>query len=197
MRARLETVGVGCGVVAPAWFLALYLTAMRLDHRYVFYRNYLSDLGVGRGDLAFNAAVIGAGLLTVAFALLGLLPALGRRWPALGGVGMLAVGGSFLVCVGIFTEDAGSAHYVVSVGFFMSVLVALLLLSVSLWRTRALGRVAAGVTTATLALGVLMLLWGFNPQTETIAVLAEVVWGLSLASIRLRGLLAVGTTPTN
>jgi hypothetical membrane protein len=197
MRARLEPVGVACGVVAPFWFLSLYLTAMRMDHQYVFYRDYLSDLGVGRGDLAFNAAVIGAGLLTVAFALLGLLPAMGRRWPALGGVGMLAVGGSFLVCVGIFTEDAGKAHYVVSVGFFMSVLVALLLLSVTLWRTRALGRVAAWVTTATLTLGALMLLWGFDPQTETVAVLAEVVWGLSLAAIRLRGLLVVKTTPTN
>ena len=197
MRARLEPVGVGCGLVAPVWFLALYITAMQLDHQYVFYRNYLSDLGVGRGNLAFNAAVIGAGVLTVAFALLGLLPVLGRRWHAIGGAGMLAVGGAFLVCVGILTENSGDAHYVVSVGFFMSVLVALLLLSVSLWRTGALGRVASLVTTATLALGALMLLWGFNPQTETIAVLAEVVWGLSIAAIMSRRLIVVGTAPTN
>jgi len=180
--------------MAPIWFVVLYLTAMSMDHSYTFYRDYLSDLGVGRGHLAFNAAVIGAGAMTLAFALLGLAPALRRDWAGRGAPMMLAVGGAFLACVGVFTEDAGAVHYVVSVGFFMSVLVALLLLSVSLWRTGALGRIATWVTTATLALGALMLLWGFNPQTETVAVLAEVVWGLSIAAIRLRALLVVGAS---
>jgi len=197
MRRPVELAGAACGIAAPLWFLALYATAMRLDPGYVFYLNYLSDLGVSPGAWAFNSAVIGAGALTIAFAILGLLPALGRKWPALGGVGMLAVGGAFLMCVGVFTEDAGDAHKIVSVGFFMSVLVALLLLAVTLWRTGALGRLASFITTATLALGALMLLWGFNPQTETVAVLAEVAWGLSIATIRTWRFLKAGAAPTN
>jgi len=197
MRRRCELAGAACGIAAPLWFLSLYATAMGLDPGYAFFSNYLSDLGVGPGAWAFNSAVIGAGALTAAFAILGLLPALGRTLLARGGAGMLAVGGAFLMCVGIFTEDAGDAHKIVSIGFFVSVLVALLLLAALLWRTGALGRLAAGVTTATLALGALMVLWGFNPQTETVAVLAEVAWGLYIAAIRVRGLLGAGAAPTD
>jgi hypothetical membrane protein len=197
MPHRLEPTGVACGVMAPIWFVVLYLTAISMDHGYAFYRDYLSDLGVGRGALAFNAAVVGAGALTVAFALLGLAPALRRDWAGRGGPLMLAAGGAFLTCIGVFTEDAGPIHYVVSVGFFMSVLVALLLLAIALWRSRALGRVVAAVTTAALALGAAMLLWGFNPQTETVAVLTEVAWGESLAIALLLRALGRWPAPTN
>ena len=196
MPRRFEPTGVACGVMAPIWFVVLYLAAMRMDRGYAFYRDYLSDLGVGRGALAFNAAVVGAGAMTVAFAALGLAPALRRDRASRGGPLMLAVGGAFLVCIGVFTEDAGPIHYVVSVGFFMSVLVALLLLAIALWRTRALGRVVATVTTGALALGAAMLLWGFNPQTETIAVLTEVAWGESLAIALLLRALGRWPAPT-
>jgi hypothetical membrane protein len=195
MRRSLELLGAACGIAGPVAFLVLYGTAMAIDRDYVFFRDYLSDLGVSAGAWAFNSAVIAAGALTVAFAALGIWPAF-RAWRwTWGGPAMLMVGGAFLVAVGIFTEDARPAHYIVSVSFFMSVLVGLGLLALAMWRTGALGSVAAAVTGAAFVLGLLMLLFGFDPRTETVAVIAEVFWGLAIALVRLRQLLSSRVFP--
>ncbi len=194
VRRPLDLLGRASGMLAAAVFLALYTTAMAIDPGYEFYRNYLSDLGVGPGAWAFNSAVIVAGALMVAFAVLGLGPALEqglshwkrpllRRVYAWSGPAVLSVGGAFLVLVGVFTEDAGDVHFVVSVGFFSFAYVALVLLAGVQRYSRALGTSGWFATIVTAAIGMVLLPLGFNPQTETVAVLAVVAWGIAASGI--------------
>ncbi len=187
MATRWETVGTLCGLASPLAFLVLYLTAMAGDPDYTFFENYLSDLGVGPMALAFNTAVIVAGSLTIPFAVLSVRPALGGGIAAEAGVAMTVVAADFLVLVGVFTEDYEDTHYQVSVGFFLSMLLALLCYSWTLQFSNALGKGVTWLTQFCFAAGVVMIiLGGFSPQTETAAVLLIVVWGLVVAAVLLQ-----------
>ena len=173
--------GTVAGIVAPLVFLVLYSVAAVGDPEYVFLQNYLSDLGVGARAVFFNSAVIIAGGLTVPFALLGVRPALDGGIAANAAVLLTVVAAVFLMLVGVFTEDYGGTHYAVSVGFFMTMLAALLCYSFTLHFSNALGRRVTDLTMAAAGLGVVLTVIGFDPQTETVAVLAIVVWGLLVA----------------
>ena len=184
MARTVSDVGVACGFLAPLVFMALYLVAVAGDPTYEFFGNYLSDLGVGPAAWAFNSAVVIAGALMVPFALFGIWPRLGGGIAAGLAVVLTVMGGAFLMMVGIFTEDSGDTHYVVSVGFFLSMEAALLFYSWTLHFSHALGREMTSFTQGVFALGVVLIAMGFNPQTETVAVLMLVVWGL-VAAIRI------------
>lgn len=186
MATRWETAGALCGLASPLAFLVLYLIALAGDPDYTFFESYLSDLGVGPMALAFNTAVIVAGALTIPFAVLAVRPALDGGIAAVAGVAMTVVAASFLVLVGVFTEDYEDTHYQVSVGFFLSMLLALLCYSWTLQSSNALGREVTWLTQFCFAAGVVMIiLGGFSPQTETAAVLLIVVWGLAVAAVLL------------
>lgn len=163
-------------------FMALYVVAMANDPDYTFFENYLSDLGVGAAAWAFNSAVIIAGGLTILFAILAMRPVLGGGIFTDLAVGFTVVGAVFLILVGIYTEDYEGLHYIVSVGFFLSMQVALLFYSLSMYRSPVLGKDVTWFTVAVLALGAVLIAKGFDPQTETVAVLAIVLWGLVMAA---------------
>ncbi|NIP37414.1 MAG: DUF998 domain-containing protein [Thermoplasmata archaeon] len=181
MEGRLTRVGVVCGILSPVVFMVLYTIAARGDPEYVFFENYLSDLGVGNMAVFFNAAVIIAGALTIPFAVLAVRPALDGGIAATAAVALTVVGAVFLILVGVFTEDFEGTHYIVSVGFFMTMLLALTFYSFTLYRSNALGTRVTELTMTVTAVGILLTILGFNPQTETVAVLAIVVWGLFMA----------------
>lgn len=182
-RMRL---GALAGIVGPVAFMVLYVLAAMGDPEYVFFDNYLSDLGVGRMAVLFNSAVIIAGCLTVPFALFAIRPSLDGGVAANAAVGLTVVSASFLFLVGVFTEDWPDAHTVVSYGFFMSMLAALLCYSWSLHFSNALGRPVTELTKVVAATGLVLVVFGFNPRTETVAVLLIVVWGLIVAASLLR-----------
>ncbi len=175
-------IGTICGLLGPTVFMALYVVAMANDPDYTFFENYLSDLGVGAAAWAFNSAVIIAGCLTIPFAILAVRPVLGGGIIVDMAVGFTVVGAVFLILVGIYTEDYEGQHYIVSVGFFMSMQVALLFYSLSLYRAPVLGKGVTWFTVAAFALGTVLIAMGFNPQTETVAVLVIVLWGLVVAA---------------
>ena len=175
-------IGTICGILAPTVFMALYVVAMANDPDYTFFENYLSDLGVGAAAWAFNSAVIIAGGLTIPFAILAVRPLLGGGIIADMAVGCTIVGADVTVPVGIYTEDYEGQHYIVSIGFFMSMQVALLFYSLILYRAPVLGREVTWFTVAAFALGMVLIALGFIPQTETLAVLVIVLWGLVIAA---------------
>ncbi len=178
MKTVSQKVGITCGLVAIVSFVALYAIAMSLDSSYAFGKNYLSDLGVSDGAWAFNSGVIIAGALFVPFALFGFRPALGKGTLSLICVVLMAIAGLFLIGIGIFTEDAGDTHGVVSYGFFLTMLVTLGLVAYALYRSKSLGRFGYLVTFAMFLFGLAMLPMGGSPLSETLAVLGILLWGL-------------------
>ena len=181
MDPLLGRVGAVAGIAGPAAFMVLYTIAAFGDPEYVFFENYLSDLGVGSRAPFFNAAVIIAGGLTIPFVLLAMRPALDGGIAANAAVAMTVVAAVFLMLVGVFTEDYEGTHYTVSVGFFVSMLLALVCYSWTLHFSNAMGRTFTEVTRTCTAIGIILFIFGFNPQTETVAVLLIVVWGLAAA----------------
>ncbi len=194
MAPSLERLGLLCGIAGPAVFLVLYSVAMAGDPDYVFFNNYLSDLGVGEAAWAFNSAVIMAGLLCIPFILLGIRPNLDGGVMATLGVAAGTVGCVFLILVGVFTEDYDPTHYIVAIGFFASMLAALGFMSWSLHFTRPKTKVVTEVTQSAFAIDVIVAVFGFNPRTETVAVLLIIVWAVSLAVLFLR---QEGDAPTS
>jgi hypothetical membrane protein len=180
---RTQKAAVLCGLVAVVLFLVLYMIAMSLDSTYVFGKNYLSDLGVSNGAWAFNAALILTGLLLMPFSILGLGPALGDKMWAMISKIMLVIAALFLVSIGVFTEDTGDIHGVVSYGFFLTMLVAFAFVARALHKSKYLGKSGYGSTLLVLVFGVGLLPMGGDPLSETLAVLGIIVWGLVIGCL--------------
>ena len=172
------------GLVLIACFLAGYITAWALSPWYDFGGNYLSDLGVGEGAFAFNIGVMSAGLITIPFAW-GLWNIL--REHILGKLGSVvcALAGIFLFLVGVFPEDQVPTHYIVSVSFFASLGVALMILALPMIRSHVFRRVAAPLTITIIVLSIVLVIpLGAGPLMETIAVLEALVW-LFVVSVQM------------
>lgn len=175
MRSPTRLGGI-FGLVLVACFLAGYITAWALSPWYDFGGNYLSDLGVREGAFAFNIGVMSAGLITIPFAW-GLWNAL--REHILGKLGSLvcALAGIFLFLVGVFPEDQVPTHYIVSVSFFASLGVAVIILALPMIRSPVFRRVAAPLTVVMIVLTIVLVIpLGTGPLMETIAVLEALMW---------------------
>lgn len=183
MASDVKKLTPALGLAAVMWFLVMYSIAMSLDTVYEFGENYLSDLGVREGAWAFNSGVIGAGILFILFDVLAVAPMLGKDRINVFGVSFLVVAAAFLICVGIFTEDAGDIHGVVSYGFFLTMLAALGTLTWSLMKSKALGRSGAYTTLVAFVFGLVLLPMGGDPLPETLAVLGIVGWGAIMSML--------------
>jgi hypothetical membrane protein len=199
MELRGSRLAVALAPVACVSFVALYATAASQDPEYTFLENYLSDLGVGPGAWAFNSALMVTGVMLSLFAVFGLIPSLPPERLARMSGALLALAGMFLVNVGIFTEDAGDTHLVLSYAFFLTVLASLGMLVAAMYREKPLGPVAFYLTSGSAVIGLGMLLvLGANPFTETVAVMIALAWGLMVPSIILwRGAGSPPTTPVS
>ena len=184
-KRSLQKFGIVCGLMAILFFIVMYLIAMSLDTGYVFGKNYLSDLGVSEGAWAFNSGLIVAGLLFVPFSVLGVRSSLGGGRTSLVGTTLLVIAALFLVSIGVFTEDSGDIHGIVSYGFFLTMLVALGVLAYALYRSKALGMTGFVITLAAFVFGLGMLPLGGTPLSETLAVLAILVWGTAIGILLL------------
>lgn len=173
------------GYTAILSFLVLYSVAAFSDPAYVFGRNYLSDLGVGKAAWAFNSGLIVCGVLLLAFVWWGVRPLLGSDASSRASVVLLLMCGFFLINIGIFTEDYGDIHGVFSYAFFLTFLVALCVLAISLRRTGALGLPGQVVTAGTFVFGLALLPFGTGPAVETAAVFGLVLWGLAFSTTML------------
>jgi len=182
-HATVKAIGLGSGLLSAAVFLFLYSVAAFSDPDYVFYEDYLSDLGVGPAAWAFNSAVMIAGVLMVVFSLLGLRGVLGSSCIDRASVALLSGAGALLFFIGVFTEDAGDVHLFFSLAFFLTLLIALGSLSVALYKANPLGTGGTAFTLVTFLFGVsIALSMGANPRSETLAVLAAVAWGTVMSS---------------
>lgn len=169
-----------CGILAPIVFLICYLISWSQSPWYVFGGRYLSDLGVHEGALAFNTGLIVAGILALPFAW-SLWRLLEPSRLATLGVFALGASGVALVSVGVFTEDFGTLHFAVSVLFFSLCLVTQLLLAWPLISSPRFKYVGVFAIVLTLTIVAVVAPIGFNPLSETIAVIAILIWILVIA----------------
>jgi hypothetical membrane protein len=106
------------GLVGAAQFIVGMVVAEALYSGYSVADNYISDLGVGPSALIFNSSIFLFGLLVAIAAYL--------VWRGVGaGVGakivaaLLFIAGIGIMGVGVFTENAGAIHAVVSLIAFL------------------------------------------------------------------------------
>jgi len=118
MNNLLRKVAGTLVLVGAAQFIVGMVVAEALYSGYSVADNYISDLGVGPSALVFNSSVFLFGLLAVVAACL--------IWRGVGtGVGAKIVAVLFFIAgirvmrVGVFTEDAGAIHGVVSMIAFI------------------------------------------------------------------------------
>lgn len=177
--------GIAMAIVAVAEFSILYVVAILLDGEYVFGRDYLSDLGVGRGAWAFNSALIITGFLLSCFAYFGLGRLLAADIVGRAATHLLEIDGIILVGVGVFPEDAHPYHYIFSISFFGTFLLVAIGMTAAFHRTRVLGDLGSLASGVAAAFGLLLLPMGGDPLSETLAVLAIIGWGLVIACAAL------------
>ena len=176
---RATSVSLACAPAACVAFAVLYIVAAMEDPSYRVFDNYLSDLGIGPGAWAFNFGAAVAGCLLAVFAAGGVRSYFRDNPVTMMGALLLFVSGVFLAGVGVFTEDTGDTHLVVSYGFFVSAFISLAVLAIGTMRSvKKLADAFIIVSVATFSTGVAAVVAsGPDPFAETIAVFALLAWG--------------------
>ena len=127
----IKVLGILGGVVP--W--SSILTSIALSPWFNVYDNALSDLGnIGRNSPAayiFNAGLIVSGVLIMFFALL--LSISRRSWEFLIWTIPVFLGAADLALIGVFSEDAGRIHGIVSVIFFALIAITSVIYSYASW----------------------------------------------------------------
>jgi hypothetical membrane protein len=130
MRLR-KILGVLSATIAYPFIVA----SIVLSPWFNFYDNALSDLGNttlhGSTSWIFNSGLMLSGLVTVSFAILVLTQH--RSWKYLSWTLLLLISGVDLALVGLFPENLGSIHWVVSVILFASMALTTLVYSFCSW----------------------------------------------------------------
>jgi hypothetical membrane protein len=101
-------------LIGAAQFIVAMMIAEALYRNYSIRDNYISDLGVGPSALVFNSSVILLGLLAAAASYI-IYRSIQARPLAL----LILLSGIGAIGVGIFTENAGQMHAVVSAVAFI------------------------------------------------------------------------------
>jgi hypothetical membrane protein len=164
------------GIVAPFFFVASYLVAGAARAGYSPIHQAISDLGVGANGGPLDAAVVGAGILLMAFAVgfaRSQRGALSASWRWICGV-LLALHGLGLVIAGIFSEAPATLaiHWLVGADLAFFGPVAALLAIGLLWRGHPTFRPWATFTLimdAVILLVVAFTFWVFTPGTALAA----------------------------
>ncbi len=185
MKAPSRIIGASFGILAVLSFVVLYSIAAFSDPEYVFGEDYLSDLGVGRAAWAFNSALILSGAFLIAFTLFGMRPILGKALSSRACEALLVLCGMFMIAIGVFTEDYGDLHGLFSYALFLTFLVTLLALAISLHRSQALGRMGVAVTDTAFLVGIVLVFFGATPLVETVSVLVIIAWGTVMSALIL------------
>ncbi|MFQ6127438.1 MAG: DUF998 domain-containing protein [Thermoplasmata archaeon] len=177
MRHNAMKIGGSSGLILVICFLVGYSIAWSLSPWYSFGGNYLSDLGIRDGALAFNLGLMSTALIGMPFAW-GIWQTL--REHILGRLGsiVLVLAGVFLFLIGLFPEDVKPIHHIVSVSFFLFFGIALVILARPMIHSTVFRRIAAPLTIIIIFSFFLVIPLGTGPLMETIAVLEAIIWVL-------------------
>jgi hypothetical membrane protein len=122
-----------CGVAGPIISLLFIAIAITYSPWFDWFKNALSDLGVGEAALIFNSGLIIGGVLTTVFAV-GLAQIFKKQVLGFLGSFTTVLSSISLLAIGVFPESAGRIHFYVSVSFFALLVVSLFLIGAQLIR---------------------------------------------------------------
>jgi len=122
-----------CGVIGSVISLLFIALAIAYSPWFNWFKNALSDLGVGEAALIFNSGLIVGGVLTTIFAV-GLMQILRKQVLGFLGAFTLILSSISLCAIGVFPESAGRIHFYVSISFFALLAISLLIIGVALVR---------------------------------------------------------------
>jgi hypothetical membrane protein len=181
-----------CGIAAPIIAFVCILTAISSWSQFSWTNNALSDLGVQPGATAavFNVGLVSCGVLCMAFST-GLFRLVGKRLLGKAGVFLFVLACVFLVAIGVFNENFRPIHYDVSVGFFVSLPISVLVLVGALWLMGE-RKLSAFSLALGLAAAVPWVLQFTVPYVSNVAIpefasgLAGAIWAIVLSAKMLR-----------
>lgn len=128
------------GFVGPLVALVCIIIAIVLSPWFTWSDNALSDLGNYNNGMAaavvFNAGLIITGIMMMYFTVTGFKEL--KDWPTRIALMILMVSIGFMVSIGIFSENFGQLHFIVSVGFFAPFPFAMWIVAVAWLRFRRL-----------------------------------------------------------
>jgi len=177
--ANLIKAGGYAGIISPIIF-AIFLAAAVYNYpSYNPTTNFLSDLGIGPSAVFFNSGVIIAGLLGILFSL-ALYKKFNSKISRAGSI-LLVIGNIFLILVGIFSEQYGILHTIISTLFFLFIILSLLFIGAGSVKAKTgYGAFIAGL----FIIGIFA--FGINPIQEYLAVGTILVWSFAMGIHLLR-----------
>lgn len=134
LGSRISRVSGFVGFVTPFFTIACIIAATVSWNEFSWTNNALSDLGVQSGvtALVFNGGLVISGLLYIVFAA-GLYHYSGLHFLGRAGTLILVWACFSLVAIGVFNEHFRPTHYIVSVSFFVSLPISMLVLVAAFW----------------------------------------------------------------
>jgi hypothetical membrane protein len=175
-------------LVGPIGAVVAYpfiIVSILLSPWFNFYDNALSDLGNmtlnGPVALVYNSGLVLSGALVASFAFL--VSVKNRSWKYLCWSILLTVAGADLALIGIFPEDAGKIHGLVSEIFFVSIILVMLIYSYCSWPLGSpiAGAIALAFSIASAITWVVSWPWRGVAIQETITSLMAAIWLIILS----------------
>jgi len=177
-------VGIAVAILMSAsWFNWVTKALSDLGHPFMLGGSH-GILGLNLAAPIFNGSLIACGLITLPLAirLIILQRELKSALGMLGGI-LLIIAQAFLIGIGIFNESAGDIHFLVSVGFFVNILLFGLVYGVMMMRaskTRLFGIYTFVLAFVSAAIWILyftpLTLWTGPAIPETISAVATLAW---------------------
>ena len=171
MRYNWTKIGAYAGIAASLVFILFFLFAVANYERYSFTSNYLSDLGIGKASaIFFNSGVIMAGLLGIVFGY-GLSGFFKKKSGLFSAITIFA--SLSLIGVGIFPENYGITHEIISAVFFLTGAILLIFIGLEM-------RKKTTFAYLDIATGLIPFVFVFtgSPLIEHLAVFGIVLWVL-------------------
>lgn len=175
-----------CGIFSPVVSFLLISLAILISPWWSWTGNALSDLGVsGTNALLFNSGLILGAILSFLFAFGAVREFFQNHLMGRIGVFFLLLMAGFLFLIGVFPEPtAYHLHVIVSVGFFVTLVLSLLVLAAALVRMSSQKKLGA----FTFLLAIIALLawvvpypWTGVAVPELIAALAGSTWSVTMS----------------
>ena len=117
------------GLIVPIIAYCCILTAIEISPWFTWTKNALSDLGANQGsNIIFNTGLIISGLLLILYTTL-IFKKYSDIFGKIGAI-ILGISGFFLFLIGVFPEQYGIIHYDVSVGFFVTFPIGMIILGI-------------------------------------------------------------------